>query len=447
MEVIETNRIKSDNKGWKIVPFVFLTAALSPEYVAPVVLVLSVIYTMCKKGFNKKSFNSFSIGYAILFFIAWMVVGMLYANSIISSLASVGLWLMMFSGMWMCGEWINSTEKMEKVFFAGALAGGISGLIGIFQMAVKMLWPSKFVLVNPIWAFINVLVEKLVPLLPDFITSNMGSKYFIIFPDRACGPFSNPLFFATFEVAMIPFAMYFFLNGKKTGHKVLGFISLVLTLGGIATSYSRGPYVVTVVVFLMLLAYGGKKALKILALGAVCLVAILVAFKDVVARLLTLGSTDDFSVNTRKQIYDAVFEKIPEKFIAGYGTGFDSVREILHNEYNIRQPHAHNILLEIQMENGIIGVVLFLAICLVFAYSILKLYKMRGTARGFAITLFVSFMGMCMCGMTDCIFYGLKPLQYMMLVLGLTQACLGIFSKKEEIVANETEGQKSEATV
>ena len=107
MEVIETNRIKSNNNGWKIVPFVFLTAGLFPDYVAPVVLVFSVIYTMCKKGFQKKSFNSFSIGYTILFYICWMIVGMLYANSVVSSLASIGLWILMFSGMWMCGEWIN----------------------------------------------------------------------------------------------------------------------------------------------------------------------------------------------------------------------------------------------------------------------------------------------------------------------------------------------------
>ena len=30
--------------------------------------------------------------------------------------------------------------------------------------------------------------------------------------------------------------------------------------------------------------------------------------------------------------------------------------------------------------------------------------------------------GFVLCGMTDCIFYGLKPLQYMMMDLGLSQA-------------------------
>ena len=81
-------------------------------------------------------------------------------------------------------------------------------------------------------------------------------------------------------------------------------------------------------------------------------------------------------------------------------------------------------------ENGIIGVVLFLAMCLVFVYNILKIYKKGGIAKYFAITLFVSYMGLCLCGMTDCIFYGLKPLQYLMMILGLTQACANMKIEK-----------------
>ena len=53
-------------------------------------------------------------------------------------------------------------------------------------------------------------------------------------------------------------------------------------------------------------------------------------------------------------------------------------------------------------------------------------------ARDFAITIFVSFAGMMMCGMTDCIFYGLKPLQYMMMIFGLTQACVLMYLKGEK---------------
>ncbi len=428
------HKTELNENHWKIVPLVFTLAVLAPEYVAPFLLVFGVIMTMRKKGFGKKSFNSFSVGYALMLFMCWMVVGVFYANSFISALASVGLWILMFSGFWFCGEWLDSEEKVEKVIYGGAFAGGFGGLIGIVQAGARaLLSAEKASIINPIWRFLDLLIEKLVIFLPDFISSSMGKQTFSQFPTRSCGTFTNPLFFATFQVAMIPFAVYCFFNGKKRSERIFGFVMMLLSLGGLAFSFSRGPYIAAALSFVLLLLYGGKRALKILAIGFAGGVAVLTMFSDVVNRLLTLGSNTDYSINTRKLIWTAVFEKIPDKFLFGYGTGFDSVRSILHNEYKIIQPHAHNILLEIQMENGIIGVVLFLAMCLLFTFNMYKLYRKGGTAKAFAVTFFVSFAGMCMCGLTDCIFYGLKPLQYMMLVLGVGQACMSIYFKDEKI--------------
>ncbi len=433
MNLAETKN-KSTTNGWMVVLIAFTLAALSPEYVAPFFTVVGAIYTMRNKQIGKKSLDAFSIGYMLIAFICWMVVGVFYANSIISALASVGLWLLMLSGMWMCTEWIDTPEKMEKVIYGGAFASGINGFIGIFQAFTRNYAPEVEKMVNPsFWRFIDLLAEKIFQIVVQYIPFEFQRTTFKVFPTRSCGTFSNPLFYATFQVAMIPFAAYCFLNCKKRSHRILGLISLLLSLGGLAFSYSRGPYIVAAVVLMMLLVYGGKKALKIMGLGAAGCVAIFAVFGNVISRLLTLGSKTDTSINLRKQILAAVFEKIPERFVFGYGTGFDSVRSILHNEYKVKQPHAHNIILEIHMENGFIGVVLFLAVCLVFLYNILRLYKKGDKARFFAITLFTSYMGMCMCGMTDCIFYGLKPLQYFMMILGLTQACVGIYLKDEKL--------------
>ena len=60
----------------------------------------------------------------------------------------------------------------------------------------------------------------------------------------------------------------------------------------------------------------------------------------------------------------------------------------------------------------------------------LRLLKRGGKAREFGVTLLASVIGFILCGMTDCIFYGLKPLQYLMMILGLTQAAFAIYLKK-----------------
>ena len=100
-----------------------------------------------------------------------------------------------------------------------------------------------------------LLQEKLVFLLPDFIEPNMASKTFHSFDTRACSTFSNPLFFATVEIMLMPFAVYMFLNSESRKRRILGLFCLLLSFGGIAASYSRGPYLFSVMVFAILLLY------------------------------------------------------------------------------------------------------------------------------------------------------------------------------------------------
>ncbi len=420
---------------FKMLFITFTFSALSPEYIAPLFLAGTLLYTLATKKAQKLSLSSFTVGYAFLLFIAWMVVGAFYANSIISALVSLLLWLFMLSGMWLCTTLVDSEEKLEKVIYGGSIAAGVNGFIAVIQAIARYIFGEKAAtIINPIWRIIDILFEKFVSVLPAIIQDRLPRKAFRIYDDRSCGTFSNPLFLATFLVAMLSFSFYCFLNAKTKKQKIISLVCIAFNLAGIVTTLSRGPYIVTVSILLLLLVYGGKKAKKVLGISALSAGTILILFKNtIVTRLLTLGSTTDRSINTRKRIYAAISEKIPQKFTFGYGTGFDSVRSILHNEYNIKQPHAHNIIFEIQMENGIIGVLLFVFACSMFAYKIIRLFVKGGSARNFAITFGISIIAMCMCGMTDCIFYGLKPLEYFMFIIGLTQAAFNIFIKDEPL--------------
>ena len=242
--------------------------------------------------------------------------------------------------------------------------------------------------------------------------------------------FTNPLFFATIEVVLLPFAAYVFLCSESRKRRIIGFFCLICTIGGIACSYSRGPYLFAVIVFGILLLYGFKKGLKLAAVGGVSLGALFIFARGIFKRLLTLLSGKDISVNTRIDILGSVFDIIHKKPIFGYGTGFDNTRQLLHEVYNIRQPHAHNIFLEIWVENGIFGVILLAAVFIIAIIGTLRLLKRGGKAREFGVTLLASVIGFILCGMTDCIFYGLKPLQYLMMILGLAQAAFTIYLTK-----------------
>lgn len=421
---------KADKLSY-LAPVTFLLAGLMPEYIAPFFTGIGFILVLKNRISNKIKPKFGDLGISILVYMAWMLVSCLWTSSVISSIASIGLWSLMFAGYYFFTETIETQEDVERLIFCATLCAGIAGAIGVGQMVLYHVSVEVSKYFNPFWRFIDFGVEKLVVFLPEFITSKMGSTTFHSFVTRACGTYSNPLFFATIQVMLFPFAAHTFLCSEDKKRKLIGLICFAASLGGVACSYSRGPYLYACIIFAVLLFYGGKKTLKLLGIGGVTAGGILVVFNGTVKRILSLLNDKDISVNTRKGLYSAIFEMIEDKPIFGYGTGFDNVRQMLHNTYNIKQPHAHNIFLEAWVEHGIIGPVLLAGILVVFLINIIRLAKCGKKQRELSVTLFASVAGFVLCGITDCLFYGLKPLQYFMMVLGLSQAIFAIYLKKK----------------
>ncbi len=423
---------RSADKLRYLAPAAFLFAGLSPEYIGPFFTAIGFFLVLRNRIKSKKKPHFGDLGISILVYMAWMLVSTIWTTSIISSLASLGLWSLMFSGYYFFTETIEDEKDIDTVIFCGALCAGIAGAIGVGQMVLYHLNENISRYFNPFWRFIDFGVEKLVVFLPEFITSKMGSTTFHSFATRGCGTYSNPLFFATAEIMLFPFAAHTFLCDEDKKKRIIGLFCLVASLGGIACSYSRGPYIYSVIVFAILLFYGGKKLKALLAIGGISACGILVVFNGTVKRLLTLLSSKDISVNTRKVLWESVFDMIKNKPVLGYGTGFDNVRQMLHNVYGVKQPHAHNIFLEAWVEHGIIGPILLAAIFVVFFINIIRLVRLGQKQREYGITLLASVSGFLLCGMTDCLFYGFKPLQYFLMILGLSQAVFALYLKKKQ---------------
>lgn len=428
--------VKTKHSSLLWAPLCVLLFALLPEYVFPVLMAVAYFKTVSFKGLNKAYFGS--IGISLTAYAAWQVIGLFYSDSLMSGLTSIGLWCFMLLGYFMASNNINTEEKLEATFFAGALSGGICGGIGIVQMVLyhygELIHPALKTFFNPFWHPLDNFVAHIGInyLLPDFAMKYVQRTEFIAIITRASGTFTNPLFFATFLVTMLPFAAHCLFNLKGKCKKITGLICLMLIIGGIAVSYSRGPYLAAVCGFAVLLLYGGKRTLALSGIGAVGVAGFAVVAPGVFKRLLTLFSSNDISINTRSDIWKACFEMLDGHWLFGYGTGVNNIREILHGTYGIRQPHAHNVFLQVLLENGIPGVGLLIAAIICFTVMMVKLSLKGKTQRYTATTLLASFVGFFMCGMTDHVFYGLKPLCCMMLVFGIAYAAHKIYLEEKQ---------------
>ncbi len=427
----ESINLQKEDKLRCLAPVTFLFAGLMPEYIGPIFTLVGFILVLTNRIKTKKKPVFGDIGICLIIYIAWMVISSLWTSSFISALAGIGIWSLAFAGYYFFTETVESEDAVNCIIFCAALTAGIMGCIGVGQMVLYHIDKDISRYFNPFWRFIDFGVEKLVVYLPEFIKSKMGSTTFHSFLTRACGTYSNPLFFATAEIMLFPFAAHVALCFKDKKQCLIGLFCLVASLGGIACSYSRGPYIYAVLVFAILLFYGGKKLKTLLIVGGVSACGILVVFNGTVKRLLTLLSNKDVSVNTRKDLWAGIFDMIKNKPIVGYGTGFDNVRQMLHNIYGVKQPHAHNIFLEAWVEHGIVGPILLAAIFVVFAINMFKLIKLGAKQKEYAVTFLASVSGFLLCGMTDCLFYGIKPLQYFMMILALSQVVVSLYIKKK----------------
>lgn len=246
---------------------------------------------------------------------------------------------------------------------------------------------------------------------------------------RASSTFTNPIFFACFLVMVLPLAVYcvFYLKDKKK--KWLSLACIVLIVGGIACSYSRAPYLATATTVFVLLFMGWKQALSIVATSPVFL---FVFPSGVYKRLLSLLNSKDGSIIIRSRVWDASMETLREKWVWGLGPGVGNVRDILVNQYNVNQPHAHNLFLQLFLEGGILGGSLFTLIILWILVDMIILCFRSKEGRPFAVAILASMTGFLTCGVTDYVLYGPKILQFFMVLLGLALAGKKIYAKKDK---------------
>lgn len=374
----------------------------------------------------------------MLLFICWQFIGIFRSKNIGSSVLFSFLWLFMFMGYMLAADLIDSKKRLEQALFAITLSGGIVGTIGVGQIVLlhhgKWISPKLSTFFNPFWGQLDLFLSKIAVgyLLPNKFVDMLPRQMPLHIVTRASSTFTNPIFLACFLVMALPIAVYctFYLKEKKK--KWISLASIVMIVGGVASSYSRGPYLAVGISVFFMLFMGWKQALAILAITPVFLY---IFPSGVYRRLLSLLSSKDSSIIIRSRVWDACIATLKERWVWGLGPGVGNTRDILVNQYNVNQPHAHNLFLQLYLEGGIIGGTLFALIVLWLLADMVVLAFRSKEGKPFAVAIIASMMGFLTCGFTDYVLYGPKILQFFMVLLGIAFAGKKVYGKKTAITS------------
>lgn len=190
--------------------------------------------------------------------------------------------------------------------------------------------------------------------------------------NRAQGSFAHPNVLAFALILAIPPSFVLALTARQVAYRVLALVAGLAAVGGLALSLSRGGLVGGAVSLVVLLAWPRfrRYAFALLTLLAVFAAFNLGSIQDstelnlVGARVITLASEEGLRENPRVNIWTETPAIVIDNPYFGVGEGnYPDASP----DYGVRDvgglpfDHAHNLLLTIVTELGLIGLFFFLA--------------------------------------------------------------------------------------
>ena len=187
---------------------------------------------------------------------------------------------------------------------------------------------------------------------------------------RAPGFFGNPMTFGGYLCVYMPLILVCFLDKSVlVKHRAVAGVLFLLGFAALIINGTRGAWVALAPVFIILMGYYGLQNKKLLAICLAFLVVaggVLSTSKSFTYRLRTTIKHTDASTRERYAIWEGAFNMFKDHPLLGVGLGQykDNYQKkyILKKAREKKLTHAHNNVMQMLAENGIVGCVGFLTL-------------------------------------------------------------------------------------
>ncbi len=397
---------------------------LFPEYISFLLAIPAIILAWVDLRKNGRRVRLGTIGKIMLVYIGYTFITTLYSRNFLHSLATVGMWGFFFLVYMLVYNLLTDTERCDSLLLCLTAVAGIVGLIACCQYRIGFFTES-----NPIefWKPLDEFVFSYLPL-------KIENPYYLL---RSCSTFNNPNILAEYLMTVAPFVVYFNFCERRKEIRIFCRICLLLTLSGVLFSFSRGGYMALLVLCLALIVLNFRRRFAAVTMYLVS--AFILVPDEVVKRLISIipgikvggkvldsitsdpgigesvsniggsigdslnnvittpaeiinNSTADMAINERFRIWFECLAEIANRPVFGYGAGIQNTWDMLV-ENGIPTVHAHNFVLQVLMEGGIIalGIMAVLGFFVIrFGIKLMRNGHTRAFWMGFAVLMFAA---------------------------------------------------------
>ena len=352
----------------------------------------------------------------LLFGIVFFCAG-LFSSSPSDSLFPSLVFICFMCGYFLVVNLIRSSEWITRCYLAVLSAAILVALYGIYQ--------NFFGVANTTW---------------------QDTSMFSNITGRVVSTFENPNVLAEYLIMVLPIAAAGFLTAKTASQRLLFLFAGGMIGACLIFTWSRGAWLGFLIAMMLFLLLYSKKFLVAGLFGILAIPFLPFVLPDsILNRFLSIGNLGDTSTSYRVHIWEGTFNMLKDHFLGGIGIGVEVFGKI-YPRYSLSgieaAPHSHNLYLQILVETGILGLLLFIVFLFAFVRHNFTFYAkpLPLKPRLFCAALFCGILAVLAQGMTDYIWYNYRVYLIFWLLIGLTVA-----TARTALFENRPDFQKTES--
>ncbi len=368
----------------------------------------------------------------IAFFFKWIRGKRVVKFELLDIFVLILMFLMLFGGIVSVGgrESLNSAYMYVGFMLMYFLIANLFRKYSLVDKAIKLIVFSASIV-----AIIGIFERGMGAVNVSWV----DTAVFAEIGTRVTSLFNNPNMLSIYFVLAFPFLLHRLVSSKTGRERLLYLLcALSLVLCTVFT-WSRGAWLGLIVGACLFFICYNIKTIWVLLMGIITapLWSMLLP-GAVIERALSIASLSDSSVLYRIYTWRGVGRMLSDFLFSGIGTGESAFTEVFPMyAYSGTESvmHSHNLYLEIMVQLGIAGLLVFAAVMFFYmqkCFAHIKITSNENSSRITVIAGFSSIAGACVMGLTDHIWYNYRVFLFFWVIIGITCASVRINSAQTE---------------
>jgi len=203
---------------------------------------------------------------------------------------------------------------------------------------------------------------------------------------RAVGSLDNPNMLGEYLILIIPLAAAMFIGRGEGMRRMQSFLCIGAMGVCLILTWSRGAWLGLIFAALVFLFMWHHRSMW-LVLGGIAALPLLpyILPQSIISRFTSIGDLTDSSTSYRVHIWHSTVTMISDHPITGIGVGEGAWRQLypLYTYMGVEQaPHSHNLYLQIWLELGLTGILVFLVFLFLLYQSGFTMFSRLGASGG-----------------------------------------------------------------